>query len=222
MDTAKKLIHGCQNGDEDAIEQLVREYQLPLYRLALSVLDDHLEADEATQDAFLAALKGLSSYRGEAALSTWLYSITLNVCRSRLRRRKGWERLKKAIRAIFQLGEGRGESLGDSPAHPEDAMIQDEAGVALWNAVEALGEKHRLPVLLYYYHDLPVSEIALILGIPEGTVYSRLRTAHDRLRDRLGSSQADEDLPQREPSKPAGVVTSQPACGRLQGGGSYD
>jgi RNA polymerase sigma-70 factor, ECF subfamily len=212
MDTAKQLIRGCQNGDEEAIAQLVREYQMPLYRLALSVLDDPAEADEATQDAFLAALKGFASYRGEAALSTWLYSITLNVCRSRLRRRRGWELLKKTIQAIFPMGEGR----SDLQYHPEEALIRDEAGEALWDAVESLGEKHRLPVILYYYHDLPVTDISLILNIPEGTVYSRLRTAHDRLRDRLGTIQVEDELPKGGPVTEAGVVSPQPACGRTK------
>jgi RNA polymerase sigma factor (sigma-70 family) len=61
------------------------------------------EAEEATQDAFLAALKAFDSYRGEAALSTWLYRITINLCRTRLRRRNARERLKKTLRAIFRV-----------------------------------------------------------------------------------------------------------------------
>lgn len=193
MDTAQ-IVQGCQAGEQTAIEALVQVYEKDLYRLSLSILDDPAEAEEATQDAFLAALNALASYRGEAALGTWLYRITLNICCTRLRRRRAWERLKDTLLAVFRLV---GEGPGESHSHPEAAVLQNEADAEVWRAVQTLGEKHRLVVILYYYHDLPAAEIAQALEINEGTVYSRLYTAHERLRGLLEKPPAGS-LPWKE------------------------
>jgi RNA polymerase sigma-70 factor (ECF subfamily) len=177
VDTAQ-LIERCRAGDALAVEALVRAHEQAVYRLALSVLDDPSEADEAAQDSFVAALRALKTYRGEAAFATWLYAITVNVCRARLRRRRAWGRMVDALRAAFRLG-------GDAPADPEAVVIQHESDADLWNAVAALDEKHRLPVILRYYQGFSTAEIARTLGIGEGTVHSRLFTARERLRAQL-------------------------------------
>jgi RNA polymerase sigma-70 factor (ECF subfamily) len=158
-----------------AVEDLVRTYQPRLYRLALSLLDDPAEADEATQDTFVAALRALPAYRGQAALGTWLTAIGVNVCRSRRRRGAAWGRLRSALEAAARQ-RGPGET------GPEAAAIRREGRERVWQAVMALGDKHRLPVILRYYHDLPTAEIAQVLGLSEGTVHSRLWVARDRLR----------------------------------------
>jgi RNA polymerase sigma-70 factor (ECF subfamily) len=72
---------------------------------------------------------------------------------------------------------------------PESEAIQHEADSALWQAVRALDEKHRIPVILRYYHDLPIDEIAEMLGVPIGTVHSRLNHARERLHTRLKDEQ---------------------------------
>jgi len=177
VDTAQ-LIERCRAGDAPAIEALVRAHEQAVYRLALSILDDPAEADEAAQDAFVAALRALRSYRGESAFTTWLYAITLNVCRARLRRRRTWGRLMNSLRALLRVG-------GDAPADPEAVVIQNEADAELWNAVTELDEKHRLPIILRYYQGFSTSEIARLLEIGEGTVHSRLFTARERLRAHL-------------------------------------
>lgn len=168
-------LERCRAGDPGAIEALVSTHRPALYRLALSILDDAAEADEATQETFLAALRALPGYRGDAAFNTWLYRIGVKVCRGRLRRGRAWQRLKEALQAALRL---HGEAGDD----PEIAAARRERQAAVWRAVQALGEKHRLPVILRYYHGLSVAEIAQVLGVNEGTVHSRLSIARDRLR----------------------------------------
>lgn len=180
MNTAQ-LLQRCQSGDAAAIDTFIQSHHAALYRLAYSVLVDPAEAEEAVQDALITALGALESYhgdRGELSLKSWLYTITLNTCRKRLRRRKALERLKNTLLALLRI-----ERAG--PTHPEQSLIQDETRAALWQAVCQLDEKHRLPVILYYYHDLPVAEIARVLRVREGTVHSRLYTARGKLRDAL-------------------------------------
>jgi RNA polymerase sigma-70 factor (ECF subfamily) len=189
MDSTE-LLAQCRAGDRVAVEQLVHDYQPQLFRLALSILDDgsqngSADAQEATQDALLAALRSLDSYRGEARLSTWLYSITLNLCRNRLRARKRRER----VRGIF---ERLTTPIEAAPSRPEDVLIQKQAKSNLFDIVHSLNEKHRLPVILRYYHNFPVAEIAQILDIPEGTVHSRLNTARKKMKNHIESKKSKE------------------------------
>ena len=173
-----QLLTLCQQGDALAIERLVNEYQPAIYRLAYTILEDSPEAEEVTQDVFVAALKALGSYRGEASLTTWLYAITVHVCCDRLHARRTREPLAQALQALAHIGRLQHASA-------EDETIRGEGAAAVRRAVNALGEKHRLPVILRYYHGCSVAEIAKILKISEGTVCSRLSTARDQLRARL-------------------------------------
>jgi len=184
-----QLIARCRAGDEEAVSRLVKDNQAAIFRLGLSILDDPAEADEATQETFLAALRNLGSYRGGASLRTWLFAIAINVCRGRLRRRRSWQRMQTVL-----LGKWLGE---EQSVQPEAVSAQREQADMVWQAVQDLGEKHRLPVILRYYHDLPVAEIAGVLGISEGTVHSRLSIARDRLRGALQPAPAGH--PEVEP-----------------------
>ena len=174
----EQLIERCRSGDEEAVSWLVKDNQAAIFRLGLSILDDPAEADEATQETFLAALRNLGSYRGSASPQTWLFAIAINVCRGRLRRRRSWQRVQAVLLGALLGGD-------DQSAQPEAVSAQHEQADMVWRAVQGLGEKHRLPVILRYYHDLPVAEIASVLGISEGTVHSRLSIARDRLRGAL-------------------------------------
>lgn len=167
------LIGACAAGDEHAIERFIHQYQLGVFHLAVSILRDEQDANDATQDVFIAALRAMERYKDYSTIKAWIYTITLNACRSRLRKRKNIESLNQTMAGLSQM---------ERQHTPEDSLIKSQKDQALWHALEKLGEKHRLPVLLYYYHDLPVSEIAEILGTNEGTIHSRLFTARTRLR----------------------------------------
>jgi RNA polymerase sigma-70 factor, ECF subfamily len=174
-DTTPGLISACLQGDEIAIERLVHQHEAGVFKLALSVLDDPLEANEAAQDAFIAALAALGRYQDNSTFKAWLYTITLNTCRSRLRKRKTLDKLRLTLTSIFQVQTQKLPT-------PEDAVIQNEKDAALWQALKNMDEKHRLPLVLRYFHELPIAEIAQILNLNEGTVHSRLFTGRDRLR----------------------------------------
>ena len=178
-----RMIERCRAGDAAAVERFVRTYQQDLYRLALSILDDSSEAEDATQETLLSALRAIGSFHAASSLKTWLYSIAVNVCRTRLQQLKRRERLTQILGGILRIHSAR------LPLVEEDA-IRKESDEALWRAIHSLKEKHRIPLVLRYYHDLSVAEIATILQIPEGTVHSRLNTARRQLHDVLkeGSS----------------------------------
>lgn len=173
-----QLIERYRAGEAGAAEALVRTHQTEVFRLALSILDDAAEAEEAAQDALVAALNAPDEYRSEAAFSTWLCRITINECRGRLRKRRARERLTGVLRALLLVQR-------EAEPQPEEAVACNERDAALWQAINALDEKHRLPLVLHYYHERPTAEIAQILSISEGTVHSRLHTARRRIRTHL-------------------------------------
>jgi RNA polymerase sigma-70 factor (ECF subfamily) len=176
------------------IEHLVREHYSYIHRLALSILDDPNEADDAAQETFIAASRNLSSFRGDASPRTWLTTITVNACRGRLRKRKARQRLQTALQSLH-LAHARSVSL-------EEAAIRRDSHRSLRNAVARLDDRHRLPILLRYVHGLSVPEIAASLHTNPGTIYSRLHYARRMLIARLdiqNSHVEDSDEKQSHP-----------------------
>lgn len=173
------LIRECIAGNNDAIEVFVRRHEVDIFRLALSIVGDQAEADEITQETFLSALRSLRSYHEKNSLKAWLYTIALNHSRSHLRKRKILEKLRSAVSAVFQF-----EQSQKQPS-PETAVILNETESALWAELNKLDEAHRTAMILRYFHELPVAEIAEILSVNEGTVHSRLHNARKRLKGEL-------------------------------------
>lgn len=174
-----RLLSDCIAGDERAIEVLVRQHEAGVFRLALSIVGDADEANEITQETFIAALRSLRSYQEKTSFKAWLYTITLNMSRSRLRKQKVVDRLKTALATIFRVEIQKQSS-------PEEVVLQNEKEAVVWKALNELDERHRIIMILRYFQELSTSEIARILSISEGTVHSRLHTARERLRNALG------------------------------------
>jgi RNA polymerase sigma-70 factor, ECF subfamily len=170
----KLLLQRCLTGDPQAIEMLVRDHQGTIFRLCFSILDDVKDAEDATQETFIAAVRALHSFRGDAVFNTWLYAIAVNICRRQLSRRGR----QREVRSALQLEHSVGMS---APSDPEQTIIRHEVADSLLKAVSELDEKHRIPVVLRYFHDLSVPEIARVMQINEGTVHSRLSNARERL-----------------------------------------
>jgi RNA polymerase sigma-70 factor (ECF subfamily) len=159
------------------IDQLLREFYPYIHRLALSILDDLHEADDVAQETFIAAHNSLAGFRNESTHKTWLSSIAINTCLGKLRKRKIRQALSNTLHA-FHL-------LMNQPASPEQLAIKNETDQFIWQAVDRLDEKHRIPVILHYVHELNGPEIANILHISQGTVHSRLHYARKQLQTQL-------------------------------------
>ena len=121
----------------------------------------------------LAALNRIQQYEPGTNLKAWLSRITVNRCRDVLRKHK--------VREKWYVLWARVAMLGSPPRTPERRTADHELAGELWQAVDDLNEKHRLPVILHYVHGMTAPEIAEILDIREGTVYSRLYYACRKL-----------------------------------------
>lgn len=179
MTDLDRLLYQASARDPQTVETLVSEYYSYILRLCRSILDDPDEAEDAAQETLIRAVQNLHRYQPGTSLKNWLSTIAVNFCRDLLRRRKARLALQSTLQGILRLSH-----LEPSP---EEAAMQDEHSRQLWQAVRSLDEKHRLPILLRFVHDLPVREIAEILEINEGTVHSRLHYGVKKLHDQLGS-----------------------------------
>ena len=183
----KSALHRETAEQELNIEFLVREYYPYIYRLALSILDDIHDADDVAQDTFIAAHRSMSGFRYESNPKTWLSSIAINASRGRLRKRKVRQILSNTMQVLHMLN--------NSSSSPELDSLQNESDAFLWKIVDELDEKHRLPVILRYVHDLNAVEIANILHISQGTVHSRLHYARRKLYAQLGHLNPGKETP---------------------------
>ena len=171
----RDLVQRCRAGDLHAFAALFERFQDRLYDLAWAILRDEAEAEDAVQDTFLRLFERIDRYRCTSSFETWLVAVAVNICRDRLRRRK--------LRRVLSL-EWLGPVAGRSK-DPAEAVQQQEHRRSLWDTVDCLDERHRLPLILRYYYGLSCSEVAEALGLATGTVYVRLSEGRRRLRQML-------------------------------------
>lgn len=181
---SEALIRRCQRGDALAIEVLIRRYQHYVYRLCYLVMRNEQDAEDMTQETFIRAFRALPRFeiRQGTSFEAWLYRIAVNACRSRMRRK--WYQ-------VLPWPEPAPQMVAEPDEQPERQMIQGEQRDRILEAIDCLGEKHRLVVILRYYAGLTNEEIARALDIPSGTVRSRLHIARQRLRDLLAKQEED-------------------------------
>lgn len=158
---------------EEAFERLVPAFRRRVFGLAYSLLRDRGAAEDLAQEVFVKLWQALPRYDGRARLSTWIYAITRNAAISALRGRR--RMVSMADPAVFAEVESRESTAG---AGSGDA--------ALWRQVEALPEKQRQAVLLYYQDERAVDEVAEMMGLPVNTVKTHLHRARAKLAQALG------------------------------------
>jgi len=167
-----ELIQRALRGDLEAWGEIVRRYKEAVFGVALGILGNPHDAEDAAQDAFIRAYENLSRYDLKRRFSTWLFTITANLCKNKLRR----ERFFAPLKGLAQL------KGADDPA---EEVAREERERLVQEALAALDEKYRTPLVLRYYGDLEYKEIAEALGLPEGTIKTRIHRAKSALRDWL-------------------------------------
>jgi RNA polymerase sigma factor (sigma-70 family) len=168
------LLARAQRGDAGAYEEIVQRYQQIAFRTAYVITGSAADAEDAAQDGFVKAYRALKSFRLGADPRPWLLRIVANEARNRVRssqRRHGLE---------LRLAEGF--RPGDAAPSPEAAAVASEDRRRLLDLVNALGDEDRMVISSRYFLELSGEETAAALGIPEGTVKSRLSRALTRLR----------------------------------------
>ncbi|MBO8140791.1 MAG: sigma-70 family RNA polymerase sigma factor [Firmicutes bacterium] len=164
------LLVRARRGDAEAFGQLIRPCLDRAYRLALRLLGQAEDAEDAVQDALYKAWRGLAGFQGRARFSTWLYRIVWRECLDRSRRR---DEVRLAADVL------------DPGPDPHERLARTESRQEVQAALLRLPPPYRAVLVLFYLEDMPVKDIANILDLPEGTVKTHLYRARRALRAEL-------------------------------------
>jgi len=168
-----ELVNAARAGDASAFDDLVLETQQGVYNVALGVLGNAQDAQDAAQDVFLRVWRALPAFRGDSSFGTWLYRVTVNVCLNRRRQyAAGCQQID---------GEELVEQLPAPGPDPQSITMRRERDAYLWEMVERLPAQYRLVIVLFYQQQMTYSQIADVLSLPLGTVKAQLNRARQVL-----------------------------------------
>ena len=180
----QRLISGLQAGDEQAYEQLIERFQLPVYNLAFRLLNDPSDASDVVQEVFLKVFRNVGQFRGDSTLRTWIYRIAVNEAHNHhrwLTRHCGREvAIERASERPFCL-----ESAPDPGRSPFDCTLDRENRTLIEEALGRINPDFRTAVVLRDIENLSYEEIAEILQLSMGTVKSRILRGREALRREL-------------------------------------
>ena len=180
------LVALCQKGDPDAFSRLVALHEHMVFNLAFRLTGDPEEAKDVAQDVFLLVYRMLGRFQGRSSLNTWIYRIVVNQCHNR---RRFWKRRFKdrslPLEDMTPRDEARCSEVGAEATSPYEELRRREAKRTVQAALLELTFEHRAILLLREVEGLSALQVAPSLGLPEGTVKSRLSRAREALRHRL-------------------------------------
>jgi RNA polymerase sigma-70 factor, ECF subfamily len=173
-------------GDEAAFEDLVGRYQQRAYRVAWSILRDTEEARDLSQEAFVRLFQTAGSFRGRARFSTWFYRLLVNLCLDHRRKHRWWHQV---FAREERAGPDEASPLDQQPAvsaDPVEALGRERTLARVWEMVQHLSPQQRAVLALHVQEELPMSEVAHVMGCAEATARVHLHRALATLRATLG------------------------------------
>jgi RNA polymerase sigma-70 factor (ECF subfamily) len=180
-----ELARRVASGEEAAIRLLTKRYNQTLFRTARAILRDDAEAEDAVQEAYLKAIRGMEAFRSDSKLSTWLVRITVNEALGKLRRSR---RAAQVIPLAGDLAEGteaHDNVMDENAPTPEQETLRAESRRIMEAKIDALPDSFRAVFVLRAIEELSVEEAAAALEIPEATVRTRFFRARSLLRESL-------------------------------------
>jgi RNA polymerase sigma-70 factor (ECF subfamily) len=171
------LVAESVAGNREAFDVIVERHRRAVYQVCYRFVNDHEDASDLAQDAFVRAWKGLRHFKGQSALSTWLHRIAINVCLNRVAQKQP---LSEPVDSTEHLEDRRIEGA-------QHAMIREERAVVVRKAIASLPERQRATLILRTYHDMSHQEIADVLGSSVGAVKANFFHALKNLKKILGT-----------------------------------
>ncbi len=187
IDPDQELIGRFLKGDEGAFNRLVLSYQNRVHGLSYRMMGNLEEAEEVAQEVFITVYKSLPDFRGDSRFSTWLYRVTINHCKNRIKylgRRKYYQ--SDSFDGPVETEEGEmTKQIADDNLDPMDRLDQKETQALVQEKLNELDEEQKSVILLRDIEGMSYQEIAEILGLREGTVKSRIHRARLDLKEKL-------------------------------------
>ena len=187
----RQLIRRLQAGEHDAVTELADRYGHRIFQMALRHMKNREDAEEVTQDVLLKVCRKIDKFRGDAALSSWIYRITFNTAMSRLRTHRAARAAEaERDRTMAQADQAFGEhaaarQAADWSRMPDEELLRSEMRAAVANALPQLPEIYRVPVVLRDIEGLSTEEASTRLRVKDQTLKSRLHRGRVMLRRQL-------------------------------------
>jgi RNA polymerase sigma-70 factor (ECF subfamily) len=182
----RSLLRRLRERDERAFRELVTQHRDRVYNVCYRMMGNRSEAEDVAQEVFIAVFKTIDSFREESKFSTWLYRVSVNHCKNRIKylaRRHDRDRDELDENSAGANGATLGQPVRS--AQPDRALEGIQMEEVLREAINSLDEEHRLVVVLRDIEELSIEEICEITDLPDGTVKSRLHRARLALRKKL-------------------------------------
>jgi RNA polymerase sigma-70 factor, ECF subfamily len=180
----RALLKRLANQEQAAVRLLFERHHVKVFRFVLRLVRNEAVAEEITNEVFMEVWRNAKSYEGNAAPLTWILSIAYHRATSSLRRRREeW------------LDDATANETPDDTPDPEETLLASDKAALLRNCIEALTTDQRVVVDLVYYQECSVAEVSTVIGIPEGTVKTRLFAARKQLSQMLLAGGIDRGWP---------------------------
>lgn len=187
------LIERCKQGDLSAFDDLVRRYERQVYNFAYRMTGNYDDANDIASEAFIKVFNSIHSFRGDANFSTWLFRIVTNLYLDE--RKKSKAHMNVPLDEYIELEENSvARQIEDPSPTPLEQVEANERRAAIEKAINSLPDYQRIMILLYHTLGQSYEEIAQIVGLPIGTVKSRLNRARLALKNKLEPSRELFDL----------------------------
>jgi RNA polymerase sigma factor (sigma-70 family) len=177
---SEQLILRIKNKDRDAFKQLFDMYKEKVYRMSFTVLKNKTASEDVLQEVFIQVYLKIRDLKYIGAFEVWLYRITMNCCRKFINKEN-----KLRIINVNENYDGYTEMEDDEINTPENIMVQQELCTEVMKVIYELPEYQRISVVLFYYNEMSIKEIANIMNCSEGTVKSRLYHGKKYLRNKV-------------------------------------
>lgn len=183
-DNEKTLLKKARNGDIEAFELLVEDYQKKVFNVAYRMMGNSEDANDLVQEALIRIFKSIKNFKEQSSFSTWVYRIVTNVCLDELRRRKN--KFTISIDEDIKLEDGNVKRQIESEGPTlEESLESKEIQDIVTKAIEELSNEHKTVIVLRDIQGFSYDEISDIMKCPEGTVKSRINRARKALREIL-------------------------------------
>ena len=185
QESERKFIERLAKRDERAFNELVQLYEARVFRLVLRMLGRRDEAEDMAQEVFVQIFKAVGTFRGDSKLSTWIYRVSVNLCKNRMkylsRRHADGEDELEPVAERASLDEAKGVTFGDV-AQPDRMVEGYQMEQVVQRCIAELEPDFREVLILRDLEDLSYEELSEITGLPDGTVKSRLHRARSMLK----------------------------------------
>jgi RNA polymerase sigma-70 factor (ECF subfamily) len=181
------LVRAFQAGDNNAFDELVLRHKERIFNMCYRFFGDYEEANDSAQEVFMKVYMSLKGFRGESSFSTWLYRITVNICKNKLKSlRYRFKSRTVSIGDVYEPEKGSSPlDIADTSLSPADCLETKQRDLLIQRAINALPPPQKMVIVLRHIEGLSYEEIAEVTGFTLGTVKSKIARARLRLRDEL-------------------------------------